>query len=183
MVRSFATSSKNICDIECKFSVLFDQHFRTTTTKFSCFFLCQIPATVHCPHFKCIYFFIIQEQQGLCSDVHPVHRPLWGVHIPVAKRRGHQGPGETSPSLIKCYFLEEKTCPSQPTCLVKYLIVFERSSFPQKVPSLFPLRILNLQHCYFQVVYFLEGLKKRSKFVVVLQEFKAPGKHCYFPHF
>ena len=26
------------------------------------------------------------------------------------------------------------------------------------------------------VVYFLEGLKKRSKFVIALQDYKAPGK-------
>jgi myosin-7 len=27
------------------------------------------------------------------------------------------------------------------------------------------------------VVYFLEGLKKRSKFVIALQDYKAPGLH------
>lgn len=37
------------------------------------------------------------------------------------------------------------------------------------------------------VVYFLEGLKKRSKFVIALQDYKAPGKEkqsaFLFPHF
>ena len=29
------------------------------------------------------------------------------------------------------------------------------------------------------VVYFLEGLKKRSKFVIALQDYKAPGRTIY----
>ena len=29
------------------------------------------------------------------------------------------------------------------------------------------------------VVYFLEGLKKRSKFVIALQDYKAPGRAIY----
>lgn len=29
------------------------------------------------------------------------------------------------------------------------------------------------------VVYFLEGLKKRSKFVIALQDYKAPGQQLY----
>lgn len=33
------------------------------------------------------------------------------------------------------------------------------------------------------VVYFLEGLKKRSSFVIALQDYKAPGKFSYFVAF
>ena len=40
----------------------------------------------------------------------------------------------------------------------------------------FTFRSPNAEDIRDLVVYFLEGLKKRSKFVIALQDYKAPGK-------
>ena len=74
-------------------------------------------------------------------------------------------------------------CEFLPNCIL-FPFLFFRSN--KAFAQTFTLSTIRAEEFTFQspnaedirdlVVYFLEGLKKRSKFVIALQDYKAPGK-------
>ena len=70
---------------------------------------------------------------------------------------------------------------------VPYFLIFFRSN--KVFVQTFTMAIVRSEEFTFQspnaedirdlVVYFLEGLKKRSKFVIAIQDYKAPGRTIY----